>query len=119
MSTPTRSIALAIAILLGGCATGASKADSADRAECRAYSRTLEHSVRMNGACFVAKGYTVVYSTTAGWVEVQSKAQPRQTAEVVGTDLKGCNDATTLLGYEGRAQFARCMDQRGYAVSAR
>jgi len=73
----------------------------------------------MTDACMIAKGYTMVYDTVAGWVEVQSKAQPRQQAEVVGTDLKRCNDATTALGYEGRDQFANCMGRRGYAVRAR
>jgi hypothetical protein len=106
-------------LLFAGCATGTPSAESVDRAECKAYSRSFEHSGRMKDACMIAKGYTIVYDTVAGWVEVQSKAQPRQPAEVVGTDLKGCNDATTALGYEGRDQFANCMGRRGYAVRAR
>ncbi len=106
-------------LLFAGCATGAPNTESVDRAECKAYSRSFEHSGRMKDACMIAKGYTMVYDTVAGWVEVQSKIQPRQAVEIVATDLKGCNDATTALGYEGRDQFANCMDRRGYAVRAR
>ena len=106
-------------LLFAGCATGAPSTESVDRAECRAYSRPLEHSGRMKDACMIAKGYTMVYDTVAGWVEIQSTAQPRQAVEVVAADLKGCNDATTALGYEGRGQFATCMGRRGYAVKAR
>ena len=119
MKKPSRSAAAVLAGLLGGCATGAPSAESTDRAECKAYSRPLEHSGRMKDACMIAKGYTTVYDTVAGWVEVHSTAQPRQAAEVVATDLKGCNDATSALGYEGRDQFAKCMDRRGYAVRVR
>ena len=115
-----RSASLAVVVtLLCGCASGAPSAESVDRAECATYARNLEHSGRMKDACMIAKGHKVVYSTVQGWVEVQSRAQPRQTAEVVAGDLKGCNDATSLLGYEGRAQFAQCMDRRDYVVTAR
>lgn len=111
---------VSLAAVLGGCTTGAPTAESTDRAACKLYARGFQdHRGRMKDACLISKGYEVVYDTVAGWVEVQSKAQPRQAAEVVATDLKGCNDATTGLGYEGRAQFAKCMDQRGYAVRAR
>lgn len=110
--------ALAPAVLIAGCAAAAPTAESQDRAECRTYSRQFEHSERMKDACLISRGYSQIYDTVAGWVEVQSKVQPRQMPEVVGTDLKGCNDATSGLGYEGRAQFAKCMEQRGYAVKA-
>ena len=67
----------------------------------------------------IAKGYTMVYDTVARWLEVRSTAQPRQAVEVIAGDLKGCNDATTALGYEGRGQFSTCMGRRGCAVTAR
>ena len=108
----------AILTLLGGCATGAPTAESKDRADCRAYSRPLEHSGRMKDACMISRGYAVIYNTVAGWVEVRSKAQPRQAPEVIATDLKGCNDSIGA-GYVGRLQFAKCMDPRGYLVTGK
>ncbi len=115
-----RSATLAVVVtVLWGCASGAPTVESTDRAECAAYAKNQEHSGRMKNACMIAKGHTVVYTTVQGWVEVQSKAQPRQPAEAVASDLKGCNDATSAFGYEGRAQFAQCMDRRGYTVIAR
>jgi hypothetical protein len=112
----TRPILAVILILLTGCATTAtSTAESKDRTECREYARPFEHSGRMKDACLISRGYTVVYSTNGGGVQVRSKAEPRQTAEVVAKDLKGCNDESGM-GYAGRLQFARCMDPRGYVV---
>jgi hypothetical protein len=120
MPTLERSAALALVVtVLWGCASAAPSADSADRAECAASARGQDHPGRMKDACMIAKGHKVVYNTVAGWVEVQSKAEPRQPADLVASDLKGCNDATSLFGYDGRAQFAQCMDRRGYAVTAR
>jgi hypothetical protein len=120
MPTSERGAALAVVVtMLWGCASAAPSGESADRAECAAYARGQDHAGRMKDACMIAKGHKVVYSTVSGWVEVQSRAQPRQTAEAVASDLKGCNDATSLFGYEGRAQFAQCMERRGYAVTAR
>ena len=112
----TRPIFALILVLLTGCATTAtSTAESKDRAECKEYSRPFEHSGRMKDACLISRGHTAIYSTNGGDVHVRSKAEPRQTAEVVANDLKGCNDAAGM-GYAGRLQFATCMDPRGYAV---
>jgi len=120
MPTSRRSAALAVVVtVLWGCASAPPSAESTDRAECAASARGQEHPGRMKDACMIAKGHKVVYNTTRGWVEVQSKAEPRQPADQVASDLKGCNDATSLFGYEGRAQFAQCMDRRGYVVTAR
>jgi hypothetical protein len=94
------------------------KALPKDRAECREYARTLEHSGRMRDACLISRDYTVTYSSNGGGVEVRSKAEPRQTVEVVGRDLKACNDESGM-GYVGRLQFRRCMDPRGYVVTSR
>lgn len=44
----------------------------------------------MKDACLIGKGYTMVYDTVAGWVEVRSKVQPQQPTEGIVTDLKGC-----------------------------
>jgi len=107
----------AMPIVLGACAT-APTAESKDRAECHAYSRPFEHSGRMQDACMINRGYAVIYSTTAGWVEVRSKAEPRQTPEAIATDLKGCNDSIGA-GYVGRLQFAKCMDPKGYLVTSK
>jgi hypothetical protein len=105
--------------LLAGCATATSTADapteSKDRAECKEYARTFEHSGRMKDGCLISRGYTVSYSTNGGGVDVTARVQPRPAAEVVATDLKACNDQSGL-GYQGRLQFARCMTPRGYAV---
>ncbi len=105
-----------LALLLAGCATGAPRRASVDRAECAAYARPLEHSVRMKTACMIARGYLEEYSTVGGWMWVQSMAQLRQAVEQVAADLKGCNDTITTLGYEGRDQFAACLVPRGYSV---
>ena len=106
-------------ILLAGCAAAASTAESPtesrNRAECKEYARTFEHSGRMKDACLISRGYTVSYSTNGGGVDVAARAQPRPAAEVVATDLKACNDQSGL-GYEGRPQFSRCRTPRGYAV---
>jgi len=111
--------AMILAILLGGCVSTASNPqESKDRAECREYARTLEHSGRMRDACLISRGYVVTYSSNGGGVEVRSKAEPRQAVEVVGRDLKACNDESGM-GYVGRLQFRRCMDPRGYAVTSR
>jgi hypothetical protein len=108
-----------LVILLGGCATTASNPqESKDRAECKEYARSLEHSGRMRGACLISRGYLVTYSSNGGGVEVRSKADPRQAVEVVARDLKACNDESGL-GYAGRLQFRRCMDPRGYTVISR
>ena len=102
-----------------GCATPASNPmESKDRAECKEYARTFEHSGRMKDACLISRGYLVTYSSNGGGVEVRSKAEPRQTLEVVARDLKTCNDESGM-GYAGRLQFRRCMDPRGYTVSSR
>ncbi len=108
---------LAIPIVLGACATTPT-AESKDRGECRAYSRPFEHQGRMKDACMINRGYAVTYSTTAGWVEVRSKAEPRQAPETVATDLKACNDSIGS-GYVGRQQFVKCMDPKGYLVTTR
>ncbi|MFI5373251.1 MAG: hypothetical protein ACHQ8D_01285 [Candidatus Rokuibacteriota bacterium] len=105
-------------ILLAGCASATSTAEapeSKDRAECKEYARTFEHSGRMKDACLISRGYTVSYSTNGGGVDVTARAQPRPAADVVATDLKACNDQAGM-GYSGRLQFARCMTPRGYAV---
>ena len=104
---------------LAGCTTATPTKEAADQSDCRAYSRPFEHSKRMKDACMISRGYVVVYDTTAGWVQVSSKAEPKQPPETIATDLKGCNDASTGLGYNGRLQFKRCMEQRGYSVATR
>src|SRR6185312_7402722 len=99
--------------LLGGCATTASSpTESKDRAECREYARTLEHSGRMRAACLISRGYTASYSANGGGVDVRSSAEPRPAPEAVARDLKACNDQSGL-GYIGRQQFTRCMAPRG------
>jgi hypothetical protein len=113
-----RCVLLGILALLDGCATGAPTAESTDRAECENYARPFEHSGRMKDACMISRGYSVIYSTNAGWVEVRSKALPRQAPEAIAKDLKGCNDETGM-GYVGRQQFVKCMDPRGYAVTTK
>src|SRR5512147_1546465 len=79
--------------LLAGCATATSTAEapteSRDRAECKEYARTFEHSGRMKDACLISRGYTVSYSTNGGGVDVTARAQPRPAAEVVAADLQG------------------------------
>lgn len=106
-------------ILLAGCAPATSTAEaptaSKDRAECKEYARTFEHSGRMKDACLISRGYTVSYSTNGGGVDVTARTQPGPAADVVATDLKACNDQAGM-GYTGRLQFARCMTPRGYAV---
>jgi len=102
-------------ILIAGCAAATSPTESRDRAECKEYARTFEHSGRMRDACLISRGYTVSYSTNGGGVDVTARAQPRPVAETVATDLKACNDQSGL-GYTGRLQFNRCMTPRGYAV---
>src|SRR5512147_2143522 len=66
--------------LLAGCATATSTAEapteSRDRAECKEYARTFEHSGRMKDACLISRGYTVSYSTNGGGVDVTTRAQP-------------------------------------------
>jgi hypothetical protein len=37
----------------------------------------------MKDACMISRGYVVVYDTTAGWVQVSSKAEPKQPPEAV------------------------------------
>ncbi len=112
-------LATMLVALLGGCATTASNpAESKDRAECKAYARTFEHSGRMTVACLINRGHVVTYSTNGGGVEVRSKAEPRQPVEVIAGDLKACNDESGM-GYVGRLQFRKCMDPRGYAVTSR
>jgi hypothetical protein len=69
-------------------------------------------------ACLISRGYLVSYNSNGGGVEVRSKAEPRQTVEVVARDLKACNDESGM-GYVGRLQFRRCMDPRGYTVTSR
>ena len=49
-------------ILLAGCAPAASTAESNDRAECKEYARSFEHSGRMKDACLISRGYTVSYA---------------------------------------------------------
>jgi len=116
---PRLAPAMILVILLGGCATTASNPqESKDRAECKEYARTFEHSGRMRDACLINRGYLVTYSSNGGGVEVRSKADPRQAVEVVARDLKACNDESGL-GYAGRLQFRRCMDPRGYTVTSR
>ena len=111
--------AMILVILLGGCAATASNPqESKDRAECKEYARSLEHSGRMRDACLISRGYLVTYSSNGGGVEVRSKADPRQAVEIVARDLKACNDESGL-GYAGRLQFRRCMDPRGYTVTSR
>ena len=101
--------AMILVILLGGCAAPASNPmESKDRAECKEYARALEHSGRMKDAGLISHGYLVSYSSNGGGVEVRSKAEPRQTVEVVAG-----------MGYAGRLQFRRCMDPRGYTVTSR
>jgi len=106
-------------ILLAGCATATPTAEapteSKDRAECKEYARSFEHSGRMKDACLISRGYTVSYSTNGGGVDVTARAQPRPAADVVAADLKACNDQAGM-GYAGRLQFARCMTPRGYGV---
>jgi hypothetical protein len=106
-------------ILTAGCAAATSTTEattaSKDRAECKQYARTFEHSGRMRDACLISRGYTVSYSTNGGGVDVTARAQPRPAAESVATDLKACNDQSGM-GYTGRLQFTRCMTPRGYAV---
>ena len=123
----TRGTRLALATilvtLLGGCAANTSNPAEApmqakDRAECKEYARTFEHSGRMKDACLISRGYTVTYSTNGGGVEVRAKAEPRPPVELVARDLKACNDESGL-GYTGRLQFRRCMDPRGYTVTSR
>ncbi len=112
-------VAAALAGLLGGCATGAPTAESVDRAECKAYAHSFDrHTGRMWDACMISRGYEMVYGTNAGWVEVKSKVQPGQPPEVVAKDLVACN-AEGYASYEGRERYAKCMDQRGYAVTVR
>ena len=112
-------LASILVIVLGGCATTASNPmESKDRAECKEYARTFEHSRRVTDACLISRGHVVTYSTNGGGVEVRSKAEPRQPAEVIARDLKACNDESGM-GYVGRLQFRRCMDPRGYAVTNR
>ena len=112
-------LATILVILLGGCATTASNPmESKDWAECKAYARTFEHSGRVKDACLISRGHVVTYNTNGGGVEVRSKTEPRQAAEVIARDLKACNDESGL-GYVGRLQFRRCMDPRGYAVTSR
>ncbi len=107
-------LATMLVALLGGCATTASNpAESKDRAECKAYARTFEHSGRMTVACLINRGHVAT-----GGVEVRSKAEPRQPVEVIARDLKACNDESGM-GYVGRLQFRKCMDPRGYAVTSR
>ena len=54
-------------------------------------------------------------------MRVQARAEPRQSAEVVGNDLKACNDETSKLGFswggKGVDQFVQCMGPRGYSVT--
>ena len=109
----------AILTVLAGCGSAAPTKEATDDSECRAYARPLEHSKRMKDACMIGRGYTVVYDTTAGWVQVSSGAEPKRPPETIAADLKGCNDASTGLGYEGRLQFKRCMEGRGYRVATR
>lgn len=112
-------LASILVTVLAGCATTASNPTEAkDRAECREYARSLEHSGRMRDACLINRGHMVTYSTNGGGVEVRSKAGPRPPAEVIARDLKACNDESGM-GYVGRLQFRKCMDPRGYAVSSR
>ena len=106
---------LGILLLLAGCASATSTPESKDRAECREYARTVEHSGRMKDACLISRGYTVSYSTNGGGVDVTARNQPRPAAEAVATDLKACNDQSGM-GYAGRLQFARRMAPRGYGV---
>ena len=112
-------LATILVILLGGCATTASNpTESKDRAECKEYARTFEHSRRVTDACLINRGHVVTYNTNGGGVEVRSKTEPRQSVEVIARDLKACNDESGL-GYAGRLQFRKCMDPRGYAVTSR
>ncbi len=108
--------------LFGGCATGAPTAESVDRAECKAYKRSFErHPGRMWDACMISRGYEMVYDTPAGWVEVKSQRDPRQSAESVAEDLTACHGAIadSYASYEDRMKFASCMGRRGYAVTVR
>jgi len=108
-----------LVILLGGCATTASNpVESKDRAECKEYARTFEHSGRVRDACLINRGHVVTYNTNGGGVEVRSKTEPRQPVEVIARDLKACNDESGP-GYVGRLRFRKCMDPRGYAVTSR
>lgn len=100
---------------LGACGTMTPPAESKDRAECKEYARTFEHSGRMKDACLISRGYAVTYSTNGGGVDVRAKGEPRPAAEAVARDLKECNDQAGM-GYSGRLQFAKCMNPRGYAV---
>jgi len=50
--------ALGALILTAGCAAATSPTESRDRAECKAYARTFEHSGRMKDACLISRGYT-------------------------------------------------------------
>ena len=125
--TPFRTAWLSGAALLvaslvaGACATTTDPAESAARAECKAYARPLEHSGRMKDACLISRGYEQVYDTVAGPVRVRSRATPRPPTETVANDLKACNDETSRLGFrwggKGIDQFVQCLSPRGYAVT--
>jgi hypothetical protein len=116
------TVAATLVGLLGGCAAGAPSVESVDRAECKAYKQSFQrHSGRMWDACMISRGYEMLYDTPAGWVEVKSQREPRQSAESVAEDLTVCHGAIagSYASYEDRVKFANCMEQRGYAVRVR
>src|SRR5260370_24177825 len=85
-------------ILTAGCAAATSPTESRDRAECKEYARTFEHSGRMKDPCLISRGYTVSYSTNGGGVTVTARAQPRPPPEPGAPDLKA-STARSGLGY--------------------
>jgi type IV pilus biogenesis protein CpaD/CtpE len=114
---PRLSLLVAVlATLLSGCAsTGPASQKDVDSAECDTYAKPFEHSGRMKHACMISRGHERIYTSNGGWLYVRSSASPLQPAQTVATDLKTCNDAAGM-GYQGREQFAQCMNSRGYVV---
>ncbi len=103
--------AMILAILLGGCASTASNPqESKDRAECREYARTLEHSGRMRDACLGA-------TTSRGW-DMSAACSSGAAWTRAGTRSPAATDAAQSTGAGSGRTWPGSSSSRGATGSA-